>query len=68
MAERLKLRAEDEEDLRTVREFFSRKMTRMEQIIQHAATILANLSASNITIGKARYRKDLCASHSGRAL
>ncbi len=32
------------------------------------ATILANLSASNITIGKARYRKDLCAAHSGRCV
>ncbi len=32
------------------------------------ATVLANLSASNITIGKARYRRDLCASHSGRCV
>ena len=32
------------------------------------ATILANLSASNITIGKAEYRKDLCASQSGRCI
>ncbi len=32
------------------------------------ATVLANLSASNITIGKARYRKDLCAAHSGRCV
>ena len=32
------------------------------------ATILANLSASNITIGKARYRKELCGSHSGRCV
>jgi NAD+ synthase (glutamine-hydrolysing) len=32
------------------------------------ATILANLSASNITIGKARYRKELCAAHSGRCV
>ncbi len=32
------------------------------------ATILANLSASNITIGKANYRKDLCASQSGRCI
>ncbi len=29
------------------------------------ATVLANLSASNITIGKAQYRKDLCAAQSG---
>ncbi len=32
------------------------------------ATVLANLSASNITIGKAEYRKDLCASQSGRCI
>jgi NAD+ synthase (glutamine-hydrolysing) len=32
------------------------------------ATILANLSASNITIGKAQYRKDLCASQSGKCV
>ena len=32
------------------------------------ATILANLSASNITIGKAEYRRDLCASQSGRCI
>jgi len=32
------------------------------------ATILTNLSASNITIGKANYRKDLCASQSGRCV
>ena len=32
------------------------------------ATILANLSASNITIGKADYRRDLCASQSGRCI
>src|SRR5919201_1590199 len=32
------------------------------------ATGLANLSASNITIGKADYRKLLCRSHSGRML
>lgn len=32
------------------------------------ATILANLSASNITIGKAQYRKDLCDSQSGRCV
>jgi NAD+ synthase (glutamine-hydrolysing) len=32
------------------------------------ATILANLSASNITIGKASYRRDLCASQSGRCV
>ncbi|HEX6200801.1 MAG TPA: NAD(+) synthase [Thermoanaerobaculia bacterium] len=32
------------------------------------ATVLANLSASNITIGKADYRKDLCAAHSGRCV
>jgi len=32
------------------------------------ATILANLSASNITIGKAKYRRDLCASQSGRCV
>lgn len=29
------------------------------------ATVLANLSASNITIGKADYRRDLCAAQSG---
>jgi len=32
------------------------------------ATVLANLSASNITIGKAEYRRDLCASHSGKCV
>jgi NAD+ synthase (glutamine-hydrolysing) len=32
------------------------------------ATILANLSASNITISKAGWRKDLCAGQSGRCL
>ena len=32
------------------------------------ATILANLSASNITIGKADYRKALCASQSGKCV
>ena len=32
------------------------------------ATVLANLSASNITIGKADYRKNLCASQSGRCV
>jgi NAD+ synthase (glutamine-hydrolysing) len=32
------------------------------------ATILANLSASNITIGKAEYRRDLCAGQSGRCV
>ncbi len=32
------------------------------------ATILANLSASNITIGKAAYRRALCASQSARCL
>lgn len=32
------------------------------------ATVLANLSASNITIGKAEYRHDLCASQSGKCL
>lgn len=32
------------------------------------ATVLANLSASNITIGKAEYRKDLCASQSGKCV
>ncbi|MDX1654188.1 MAG: nitrilase-related carbon-nitrogen hydrolase, partial [Candidatus Competibacteraceae bacterium] len=32
------------------------------------ATVLANLSASNITIGKAKYRRDLCAAHSGKCL
>ena len=32
------------------------------------ATILANLSASNITIGKSHYRKDLCASQSGKCI
>jgi NAD+ synthase (glutamine-hydrolysing) len=32
------------------------------------ATVLANLSASNITIGKAAYRHTLCASQSGRCV
>jgi NAD+ synthase (glutamine-hydrolysing) len=32
------------------------------------ATILANLSASNITIGKAEYRRLLCAAQSGRCI
>jgi NAD+ synthase (glutamine-hydrolysing) len=32
------------------------------------ATVLANLSASNVTIGKAGYRRMLCASHSGRTI
>jgi NAD+ synthase (glutamine-hydrolysing) len=32
------------------------------------ATVLCNLSASNITIGKADYRKDLCASQSGKCI
>lgn len=32
------------------------------------ATVLANLSASNITIGKADYRKNLCATQSGKCL
>src|SRR5680860_177647 len=32
------------------------------------ATVLANLSASNITIGKADYRRDLCASQSCKCL
>jgi NAD+ synthase (glutamine-hydrolysing) len=32
------------------------------------ATVLVNLSASNITIGKAAYRRMLCASQSGRCI
>jgi NAD+ synthase (glutamine-hydrolysing) len=32
------------------------------------ATVLANLSASNITIGKAEYRRDLCATQSGKCI
>jgi NAD+ synthase (glutamine-hydrolysing) len=32
------------------------------------ATVLTNLSASNVTIGKADYRRDLCASQSGRCI
>jgi NAD+ synthase (glutamine-hydrolysing) len=32
------------------------------------ATVLANLSASNITVGKADYRRMLCAAHSARTL
>jgi NAD+ synthase (glutamine-hydrolysing) len=32
------------------------------------ATVLANLSASNVTIGKSAYRHTLCAAHSGRCL
>jgi NAD+ synthase (glutamine-hydrolysing) len=32
------------------------------------ATVLANLSASNITVGKAAYRRSLCADQSGRCV
>ena len=32
------------------------------------ATVLANLSASNITIGKAEYRRNLCAAQSGKCI
>jgi len=32
------------------------------------ATVLTNLSASNITIGKAEYRRDLCAAQSGKCV
>ncbi|MDE3134088.1 MAG: NAD(+) synthase [Acidobacteriota bacterium] len=32
------------------------------------ATVLANLSASNITVGKSEYRRVLCAGHSARTL
>ncbi|WP_245717332.1 NAD(+) synthase [Nocardia jejuensis] len=32
------------------------------------ATVLVNLSASNIVVGKADYRRDLCTSHSARYL
>lgn len=32
------------------------------------ATVLTNLSASNITIGKANYRRDLCAGQSGKCI
>ncbi|HEY0023646.1 MAG TPA: NAD(+) synthase [Longimicrobium sp.] len=32
------------------------------------ATVVANLSASNITVGKAEYRRDLCATQSGRCI
>ncbi len=32
------------------------------------ATVLANLSASNITVGKAEYRRDLCANQSARTI
>ncbi len=32
------------------------------------ATVLTNLSASNITVGKADYRRDLCAAQSGKCL
>jgi NAD+ synthase (glutamine-hydrolysing) len=32
------------------------------------ATVLANLSASNITVGKAEYRHSLCAGQSGRCI
>jgi NAD+ synthase (glutamine-hydrolysing) len=32
------------------------------------ATVLCNLSASNITVGKSAWRKDLCAGQSGRCL
>jgi NAD+ synthase (glutamine-hydrolysing) len=32
------------------------------------ATVLANLSASNITVGKSEYRHDLCATQSGKCV
>jgi len=32
------------------------------------ATVLCNLSASNITVGKADYRRDLCAAQSGKCI
>lgn len=32
------------------------------------ATVLTNLSASNITVGKAEYRRDLCAAQSGKCI
>jgi NAD+ synthase (glutamine-hydrolysing) len=32
------------------------------------ATVLCNLSASNVTIGKADYRRALCAAHSGKTV
>ncbi|MEJ7616081.1 MAG: NAD(+) synthase [Pyrinomonadaceae bacterium] len=32
------------------------------------ATVLTNLSASNITVGKAEYRRDLCAAQSGKCV
>ena len=32
------------------------------------ATVLTNLSASNITIGKAKYRRDICAAQSGKCV
>ncbi|MDY6813074.1 MAG: NAD(+) synthase [Pseudomonadota bacterium] len=32
------------------------------------ATVLANLSASNITVAKAEYRRDLCAAQSGKCV
>ncbi len=32
------------------------------------ATVIGNLSASNIIIGKAKYRKDLCAAQSGKCV
>ncbi len=32
------------------------------------ATVLANLSASNITVGKADYRRNLCSSQSGKCI
>jgi NAD+ synthase (glutamine-hydrolysing) len=32
------------------------------------ATVLANMSASNITIAKAEYRRTLCAAHSGKCI
>ncbi|NDD64485.1 MAG: NAD(+) synthase, partial [Acidobacteria bacterium] len=32
------------------------------------ATVLANLSASNVTIGKGDYRRSLCAAHSGKCI
>lgn len=50
----------DEEDLRRVRSFFAKKMTQMEQVIQHAATILANLTNyTSIVLGPEMFSNSL---------
>lgn len=50
----------DEEDLRRVRSFFAKKMTQMEQVIQHAATILASLTNyTSIVLGPEMFSNSL---------